>query len=68
MLDALQKKLGLPSHKLPRRYEDIGNTVSSTIPFVLADLQRNGQMAPGTHLMLIGFGVGLSWAGASIVC
>jgi 3-oxoacyl-[acyl-carrier-protein] synthase-3 len=68
MLDALQKKLGLPSHKLPRRYEDIGNTVSSTIPFVLADLRENGHLAPGTRIMLIGFGVGLSWAGASVLC
>jgi len=68
MLDALQRKLKLPAAKLPRRYEDVGNTVSSTIPFVLAELQQSGQMAPGTHIMLIGFGVGLSWAGASMVC
>jgi 3-oxoacyl-[acyl-carrier-protein] synthase-3 len=68
MLDALQRKLGMPPEKVPRRYEDVGNTVSSTIPFVLADLQKNGQMSAGTHIMLIGFGVGLSWAGASIVC
>lgn len=68
MLDALQKKLGLPATKVPRRYEDIGNTVSSTIPFVLADLQKNGQMTLGTRIMLIGFGVGLSWAGASVIC
>jgi 3-oxoacyl-[acyl-carrier-protein] synthase-3 len=68
MLDALQRKLGLPAEKVPRRYEDVGNTVSSTIPFVLADLKEIGQMTPGTHIMLIGFGVGLSWAGASIVC
>jgi 3-oxoacyl-[acyl-carrier-protein] synthase-3 len=68
MLDALQRKLRLPANRMPRRYEDIGNTVSSTIPFVLADLQRNGQMAPGTRIMLIGFGVGLSWAGASVLC
>ena len=68
MLDALQRKLALPPEKVPRRYEDVGNTVSSTIPFVLADLDRNGLMGPGTHIMLIGFGVGLSWAGASLVC
>lgn len=68
MLDALQRKLALPADKVPRRYEDVGNTVSSTIPFVLADLKEVGQMAPGTHIMLIGFGVGLSWAGASIIC
>lgn len=68
MLDALQRKLGLPAEKVPRLYEDVGNTVSSTVPFVLADLRRNGQMAPGKRIAMIGFGVGLSWAGALIVC
>jgi 3-oxoacyl-[acyl-carrier-protein] synthase-3 len=68
MLDALQKKMAVPDAKLPRHFENIGNTVSSTIPFVLAKLMENGQMAPGTRIMLIGFGVGLSWAGASVVC
>jgi 3-oxoacyl-[acyl-carrier-protein] synthase-3 len=68
MLDALQRKLAVAPEKLPRRYEDIGNTVSSTIPFVLEGLEKDGQMAPGTRIMLIGFGVGLSWAGASVRC
>ena len=67
MLDALQKKLAVPDHKYPRRYEDIGNTVSSTIPFVLADLLAGGELIPGKRLALIGFGVGLSWAGVSLV-
>lgn len=68
ILDALQRKLGFPAEKLPRYYEDVGNTVSSSIPFVLAKMRRNGQMAPGSRLAVIGFGVGLSWAGTSIVC
>jgi 3-oxoacyl-[acyl-carrier-protein] synthase-3 len=68
MLNALQRKMGLPAGKVPHHYEDIGNTVSSTIPFVLANLRDKGQMAPGRRLVVIGFGVGLSWAGASIVC
>jgi 3-oxoacyl-[acyl-carrier-protein] synthase-3 len=66
MLDALQKKLDLPDAKLPRRYEDIGNTVSSTIPFVLASLSQQGRLTAGTRTLLIGFGVGLSWAAASV--
>jgi 3-oxoacyl-[acyl-carrier-protein] synthase-3 len=66
MLDALQKKLQIAPEKLPRRYELIGNTVSSTIPFVLEELQDRGQLGPGTRLFLIGFGVGLSWAGAAV--
>jgi 3-oxoacyl-[acyl-carrier-protein] synthase-3 len=68
MLDALQKKMALADAKLPRNFEMIGNTVSSTIPFVLAKLMEDGLMAPGTRIMMIGFGVGLSWAGASLVC
>lgn len=68
MLNALQKKLGLPNAQVPRAFADVGNTVSSTIPYVLADLQEKGQMAPGARIMLIGFGVGLSWAAATLVC
>lgn len=66
MLDALQKKLGLPAERVPRYYEEVGNTVSSTIPFVLADLIDRGLCGPGKRMMLLGFGVGLSWAGAVI--
>lgn len=68
MLDALQRKMALPESKVPRHFEAIGNTVSSTIPFVLEKMLHSGQMAPGTRIMLIGFGVGLSWAGAAITC
>ncbi|VXD01047.1 3-oxoacyl-ACP synthase III family protein [Sphingomonas sp. 8AM] len=66
MLDALQKKLGIADDRFPRRFEDIGNTVSSTIPFVLAGLMADGQLKAGTTIMVIGFGVGLSWAAGAI--
>lgn len=66
MLDALQKKLGLPEDKVPRHFETIGNTVSSTIPFVLAGLIDRGELQPGTRIAIIGFGVGLSWAVGAI--
>lgn len=66
MIDALQKKLGLPDHKVPRHFEAIGNTVSSTIPFVLSGLMDAGELRTGTRIAAIGFGVGLSWAAATI--
>lgn len=66
MLDALQRKLDLPDHKVPRHYRTIGNTVSSTIPFVLASLLENDLLRAGTRTVMIGFGVGLSWAAASV--
>lgn len=66
MLDALRKKLALPPEKVPYHFEMIGNTVSSTIPFVLAEQLDQGACSKGKRFMLIGFGVGLSWAAASI--
>lgn len=66
MLDTLQKKLGLDSAIVPRRYEMIGNTVSSTIPFVLEQELEAGRLSPGSRIALLGFGVGLSWAGALV--
>lgn len=66
MLDALRAKLGLPEEKTPYYFERIGNTVSSTIPFVLADLHARGALAAGKRAALIGFGVGLSWAAGLI--
>lgn len=66
MLDALQKKLGLDDARMPRRYEMIGNTVSSTIPFVLEQELAAGHLQAGSRVMVLGFGVGLSWAGALV--
>lgn len=66
MLDALVKKMKIPADKAPYFFEDIGNTVSSTIPFVLEDLLRTEKIKPGAQAVLLGFGVGLSWGGAVV--
>lgn len=62
MLDSLQKKLHLADAQLPRCYEFIGNTVSSTIPFALEQELGSGRLVQGSRVALVGFGVGLSWA------
>jgi 3-oxoacyl-[acyl-carrier-protein] synthase-3 len=62
MLEALRKKLKVPTEKLPILMEDCGNTVSSTIPIALHKLRDQGQLKEGQQLMLVGFGVGYSWA------
>lgn len=66
LMDALQKKLDVPSDKFPHFHETIGNTVSSTIPFVLEHLLAEDRLARGQRLVLLGFGVGLSWAGVDL--
>jgi 3-oxoacyl-[acyl-carrier-protein] synthase-3 len=63
MLDALRKKLKVTEDKLPIFVENCGNTVSSSIPFVLENMLNNGAFSTEKKLMLVGFGVGYSWAG-----
>lgn len=62
MLEALRKKLGVPSEKLPILMENCGNTVSSTIPLALIAMRESGKLKAGEKVVLAGFGVGYSWA------
>ncbi len=59
IVDTLAKRLGIPPEKAPCNLADIGNTVSSSIPILLAEYLHR----PGLRRVLCsGFGVGLSWA------
>ena len=66
MLDTIRKVNLIPRAKFYIDLEDTGNTVSATIPIALARAQEKGVLKPGMKVMLMGFGVGLSW-GAVIV-
>jgi 3-oxoacyl-[acyl-carrier-protein] synthase-3 len=62
MLDALRRKLEIPPERFFVDLSDAGNTVSSTIPIALSRAAEQGRLAPGHRVMLVGFGVGYSWA------
>lgn len=66
MLEALRKKLAVPAAKMPILVENCGNTVSSSIPMALVEMRKNGNLTPGVKLLLMGFGVGYSWAGCLV--
>ena len=66
MLDTIRKVSGLPRDKFYVNLENTGNTVSSTIPIALKQLDEAGRLKAGMKIMLMGFGVGLSW-GATII-
>jgi 3-oxoacyl-[acyl-carrier-protein] synthase III len=66
MLEALRKKLKVPETKFPITMELCGNTVSSTVPLALKQMKDEGVLQRGHRLMLLGFGVGYSWAGCLV--
>ena len=66
MLDYLRKKIKIPSEKFYVNLENTGNTVSASIPIALKMAFDDGVLKKGHRVMLVGFGVGLSW-GATII-
>ena len=61
LLENLRRKMSLEENKVPLAIEDVGNTVSSSIPIVLHRFMRKGLLVKKT-VVISGFGVGLSWA------
>lgn len=62
MLERLRKQCDLDADRFMIDMLDRGNTVSSTIPIALVDAQTSGRLNRNARVMLVGFGVGLSWA------
>ncbi len=63
MLEQLREALHLEPKLMPIVLEHCGNTVSSTLPILIEQLRRDGRLQTGMKSMLVGFGVGWSWAG-----
>jgi 3-oxoacyl-[acyl-carrier-protein] synthase-3 len=60
-LDSLVKILKLNEDKVFVNLQDVGNTVSASIPIALKDAEQRGRLKKGNLILLSGFGVGLSW-------
>lgn len=66
MLKHLRKILKIEPAKFFINMEEMGNTVSSTIPIAIADAKSQGLLHG--NILLAGFGVGLSWGATIIEC
>lgn len=66
ILRSIQNKVGIDDKKIYINMKKIGNTVSSSIPIAIKNASEDGLLNGKKTLMLIGFGVGLSWASAII--
>jgi 3-oxoacyl-[acyl-carrier-protein] synthase III len=66
VIENLIRTMSLDSNKVFTNFERIGNTVSASIPIALKDAEMQGRLKAGDTVMLVGFGVGLSW-GATLI-
>jgi 3-oxoacyl-[acyl-carrier-protein] synthase-3 len=61
ILNFLRKKIKIEEEKFYYYIENVGNTVSSTIPIALYEAKKENKLTG--NILLAGFGVGYSWGG-----
>lgn len=66
MLDFIRKRLKLSEDKFIINIEEIGNTVSATIPIALKQMFDENKFSEKQQILLGGFGIGYSWGGTVI--
>jgi 3-oxoacyl-[acyl-carrier-protein] synthase-3 len=66
IMDATMKKLHLPHERLVVTVDQHGNTSAASIPLALDIAVRDGRIAAGSHVMLLGVGGGFTWGSVFI--
>lgn len=66
IIQAALDRLGIPIERASTVLHRTGNTSSASIPLALADALDNGRIANGDHILLVGFGAGMTAASAVI--
>ncbi|MGL5831874.1 MAG: beta-ketoacyl-ACP synthase III [Waterburya sp.] len=64
IMDAVAKRLNIPSGKILSNIAEYGNTSAASIPLALDAAVRDGRVKPGDTIAASGFGAGLAWGAA----
>ena len=64
IVDHVSKKLKARDGLFYKNMERYGNTSAASIPIALDELVQEGKLRPGMRVLTVGFGGGLTWAGA----
>lgn len=56
-------ELGIPMDRVAVNIDRYGNTLAASIPIAFDEALSDGRATCGDHVMLVGFGAGLSWGG-----
>src|SRR5207253_2106000 len=66
IIEAAGKRLGVGADVMVNEIANYGNTSTASIPLALKDALAAGRLKTGDHLVLVGFGAGLTW-GACVI-
>lgn len=63
LLSVLRRKLKIEEDKFFVYMEEVGNTVSATIPIAIYEAMKAGKAKKGDKVLIAAFGIGYSWSG-----
>lgn len=66
IIDLVVRKYAIPPEKYYKNLGEYGNTSAASIPLVLSELEEQGKISPGSRVLVVGFGGGLTWGGALV--
>lgn len=66
IIDLVVRKYRIPPEKCFQNLAEYGNTSAASIPLALSELEEQGKLTPGSKILLVGFGGGLTWGGALV--
>jgi 3-oxoacyl-[acyl-carrier-protein] synthase-3 len=63
IIEAVVKRMGIPSEKLYVNLQSYGNTSCASIPLSLFEALEKGLIKPGHTILMTAVGAGLTWGG-----
>ena len=66
IIEAAARGLHLPMERFMVNVERYGNTSSASIPIAVCEAVQQGRVRPGDHVVLVGFGAGLTWGALAL--
>jgi 3-oxoacyl-[acyl-carrier-protein] synthase-3 len=66
IIDTMAERLDVEPERVVSNIEWVGNTSTASIPLAMDGLYTSGDLNLGDHLVLVGFGAGLTWGSAVV--
>jgi 3-oxoacyl-[acyl-carrier-protein] synthase-3 len=66
IIQSATDKLDFPLEKVYMNIDRFGNTSAASVPVALKEAAATGKIGPGSTLLMVAFGAGLTWAGAVV--
>jgi 3-oxoacyl-[acyl-carrier-protein] synthase-3 len=66
IIQSATEKFDFPMDKIFLNIDKYGNTSGASVPLALAEAAQSGRIGPGSTIVLVAFGAGLTWAGAVV--